>query len=353
MEIGIITFHRAHNYGAVLQCYALQEVLKGLGYDVCVIDYYQPATENAYKVMSWHALWYYKIHPRDLFRYLRKWPMRIERDKKFAEFRNKFFCLSPACFSNQDVPSMDCYVIGSDQLWNTRITNGYDSVFLGDFKRPANSRMVTYAVSGNMATLNAFTDEQLNKYTHLFDTLSLREKNMAESITQRTGLTTRVDLDPTLLTDRKLWEHMTTDEFKDKRYVLMYQIRRPIGDVNLLNRKAKQLAKQMNCKVIDLTDMTTYSPSQFVSLFKYAQCVITSSFHATVFALIFERPLYSVLLHDGHDGRYENLLHQLGAEKLLVETNFDPTPFEFDYTEVRKRLLELRKDSLQYLANLA
>lgn len=352
MKIGILTFHRAHNYGAVLQCYALQEILKQIGHDTYIIDYYQPVIERNYKVFRWRDFRGNLIRPRNMYRYLTKLPMRIEREKKIAAFRNRYFHLSAACYNRTDIPAMDAYIVGSDQLWNLHITAGIDDVFLGDFERPKDSRLLSYAISGNLKALSLFTDEQLKRYASTFDVISLREETMAKNVVQRTGLDTRVDLDPTLLTDCSLWADMADDEFKDQRYVLMYQVRRPKGDLNLLNRKAKQLAMRMNCKVIDMTDMTTYSPSQFVSLFKYAQCVITSSFHATVFALIFERPLYSVLLHDGSDDRYEKLLRTLDAEKLLAEIDFDPQPFEFDYIKVRENLKKLRQDSLQYLQKI-
>lgn len=352
MKIGILTFHRAHNYGAVLQCYALQEILKQIGHDTYIIDYYQPAIERCYKIFRWKAFKGNLIRPWSMYQYLMKLPMCIERKKKFTDFRNRYFHLSTACYNRTDIPAMDAYIIGSDQLWNLYITVGIDDVFLGDFKRPKSSRLFSYAISGNLKALSLFTDEQLKHYASTFDVVSLREETLAKSVVQRTGISTRVDLDPTLLTDCNLWVNMANDEFKDQRYVLMYQVRRPKNDFKLLNRKAKQLAAHMNCKVIDMTDMTTYSPSQFVSLFKYAQYVITSSFHATVFALIFERPLYSVLLHDGSDDRYENLLRTLEAEELLAETDFDPQPFEFDYTKVRENLKKLRQDSLQYLQNI-
>ena len=62
--------------------------------------------------------------------------------------------------------------------------------------------------------------------------------------------------------------------------------------------------------------------------------------------------MLNVLLHDGGDDRYENLLHNIGAEKLLAEPDFDPQPFDFDYTKIRDSLKKLRQSSLQYLQNI-
>lgn len=352
MKVGIITFHRAHNYGAVLQCYALQEVLKRMGHDVYVIDYYQPATEETYKILSAKIIKKLLLHPRSLQRYFQRIFLRIERGKKFQNFRQRFFNLSHSCYTTQDIPAMDIYVTGSDQLWNINITQGIDEVFFGHFVRLEGSLLLGYALSGNLKSLNSISDVQLLQYASSYTTLSFREQVLADNVAGRTSLPIRVDIDPTLLAEKDLWDKMIDNRFEKEKYILIYQVRYPKQDTKLLNKKAKLLAKRMGCKVVDLTDMTTYSPAEFVSLFKYAQCVITSSFHATVFALIFERPLYSVLLHDGGDARYEHLLTQLGAEQLLVETDFDPKPFEFDYTPIHQKLKELRQDSLEYLRKL-
>ena len=69
MKIGILTFHRAHNYGAVLQCYALQEILQRLGYDVYVIDYRQPTLEYAYKYWNFRTILESLRSPKLLFKY--------------------------------------------------------------------------------------------------------------------------------------------------------------------------------------------------------------------------------------------------------------------------------------------
>ena len=84
MKIGIITFHRAHNYGAVLQCYALQEVLKEMGHNTYVIDYYQLTTERCYKVFRWRAFRGNLIHPRGMYQYITKLLQKSEMRKNMV-----------------------------------------------------------------------------------------------------------------------------------------------------------------------------------------------------------------------------------------------------------------------------
>ena len=71
MKVGILTFHRALNYGAVLQSYALQQVLKDLGYDACIIDYKQKHIEKIYKVFDFEYFLSLFCHPYALYLYLK------------------------------------------------------------------------------------------------------------------------------------------------------------------------------------------------------------------------------------------------------------------------------------------
>ncbi|MFR9593359.1 MAG: polysaccharide pyruvyl transferase family protein, partial [Rikenellaceae bacterium] len=115
---------------------------------------------------------------------------------------------------------------------------------------------------------------------------------------------------------------------------------------------AQELATNMECELIDIC-AGRYSVEDFVSLFKYAQYVVTSSFHGTAFSVIFNRPLYSVTLDDGHDERCRNLLTSIGAEGMLTPLDsFDPTPQSVDYTTINQKVAELRNESVEYLKGI-
>lgn len=346
IKVGILTFHRAHNYGAVLQCYALQETLKSLGYDACVIDYRQAVVEAPYHIISLRVLLGGKF--REIQGHIRHIPSRIVRRPLFAEFVRKHLHLSVPCHSAIDIPPLDAYVIGSDQMWNFKLTGGQDSVYIGKFDRPVSSYLCGYAISTNTKSLQDMADDDLRSVCSHFTYLSFREHSYAQMVSKRTGHKINVDIDPTLLMGREFWERLTNQRFVNRRYVLLYQVRKPQSDRNVLNRKAKYLAKQMNCEVIDASN-AKFSPEDFVSLFRYAQFIVTSSFHATAFSVIFERQLYAVRLCDGHDARYENLLKDIGAERLLVNTDFEPRQVSFDYAEARTRLCNMRRQSLNRL----
>lgn len=348
LKVGILTFHRAHNYGAVLQCYALQETLKSLGYDACVIDYRQTAVEAPYSVLSWFRIKSIIKSPRNLQGYFRRIFSRIIRNKVYQGFRKRYLTLSKSCRSSQDIPAMDIYVVGSDQMWNFKLTDSCDSVYTGDFLRPQNSLLTSYAISANAKSLMDLSDERLRNICSRFDLLSFREQSLTDIVLKRAGLKAQTDLDPSLLKDSVFWTDITNNRFEKRKYVLLYQVRRPKEDKHLLDKKAKLLADNMRCELIDL-NKGWRSPEDFVSLFKYAQCVVTSSFHAVAFSIIFERPLYAVMLQDGHDDRYADLLKSIGAEQLLVDVDFEPQPLQFDYSNSSFQLQKMRSSSIAHI----
>ena len=138
MKVGIITFHRAWNYGAVLQCYALQQAIKDLGHDVMVIDYRQPAIEKCYQAFSLKGSIKALLKPGKYSEQGFLYRNRIR--KEFTEFRDRFFDLTAPCTQSSIPDDFDVYIIGSDQLWVPNWTGGYfDEVYFGNFKRTKHS----------------------------------------------------------------------------------------------------------------------------------------------------------------------------------------------------------------------
>lgn len=158
MRIGILTFHRAHNYGAVLQCYALQEVLKSMGHEVLVIDYRQPFIEAIYSPFNFHRLKGLLLHPRGIYRYVRSISQRLRKRRIYTAFQNKHLRLTKP--RQKNIPEdFERYVIGSDQLWGLHCLGGIaDDVYLGNFKHKSQSKIMGYAISTNLNSLKALNN---------------------------------------------------------------------------------------------------------------------------------------------------------------------------------------------------
>lgn len=352
MKEGIITFHRAWNYGAVLQCYALQEAIKNLGHDVMVIDYRQPAIEKCYQAFSLKGSIKALLKPEKYSEQGFLYRNRIR--KEFTEFRDRFFDLTAPCTQSSIPDDFDVYIIGSDQLWVPNWTGGYfDEVYFGNFKRTKHSRVLSYAISSNANSVSAMSSKEIEGINTNFSALSLRESSIADLLGKRVNRDIHVDLDPTLLLNKSSWLPVVNGAQKkiENAYMITYHLP---GRYNALDRqefmrRASIIANRQNLKIIDLSTFR-YSVSDFVSLISNASLVLTSSFHATVFSLIFNRPLIALQLNDGFDSRYVDLLHAVGAGNAVYGLNFTNEPYrQIDYSQVNCRLQELRIPSIDYL----
>ena len=120
----------------------------------------------------------------------------------------------------------------------------------------------------------------------------------------------------------------------------------------MIYEKASRIASMIgkNCKIIDLSDMS-YSVTDFVSIIKYAKFVITTSFHATVFSIIFKTPFYVIKLNDGRDNRYVDLCCSLGLFKQCIDVGERKLVVSVDFSQVDEKLLELNQQSRSYIHN--
>ena len=157
MKIGILTFHCAHNYGAVLQCYATQEFLRSKGYDVEIINYRPEYLLRPYKLFDKT-----RFKANNPIQFIKKiiielmiFKMRYKRWKGFEKFINNR--LSVGCVVTKNTLPSDCnaYIIGSDQVWNPRITRGFDSIYFANFPfEKEEKKYISYAASMETKSLD-------------------------------------------------------------------------------------------------------------------------------------------------------------------------------------------------------
>lgn len=349
MKIGILTFHKAHNYGAVLQAYALQTYLQSLNHTVEFIDYRNEELLNVYK---WFDLNRFKTrHLNNIYKELKLILPRKKRFKKFDEFINRYLNLSTKEYS---LNSYDVIIIGSDQVWNTNLTNGFDNMYWGNFKINNNCKLVSYAASMQDEIPND-NISKIKKYLNNFTYISVREDSIAKTLNSITNKNISVVLDPTLLLSKEQWNSICNERIIKEPYLLLYQVRK--------NDKAKEIAKKiarkLNLRLIYLsasidinnsTEIVSSGPQDFVNLFKYAHFVVCTSFHGTVFSIIFNIPFCSILLNDGKDNRVKNLLDKLNLKERGVENYNDAILNDINWENVQNSLSILKKNSKEYIS---
>ena len=163
-----------------------------------------------------------------------------------------------------------------------------------------------------------------------FDKISVREYTLVEMLQSITDNNIELVLDPTLLVNPDIWNTLAVNPLKNKKYVLVYAI--TMDDV--IMKIARKLANCLNVEIVELTSgivknrgkFQTASPMQFLGAIKNADFVITTSFHATIFSILFKVPFYVIKLNSSENSRASSLLNMLGITDRILLANEDVTP---------------------------
>lgn len=319
MKVGIITFHASHNYGSMLQAYALQQTVLQLGHECHIINLRFKAQKNGYKPFYHQKGWKKKLKA---FIYPKLAIDDYKKHKLFETFLTQNLRLTPVEYHTPEELKhtdlgFDAYISGSDQIWNTCCFDHLSSYFL-DFVKTG--KRIAYAPSMGPAPdfeiekrFYPFIRDNINRY----DALSAREESTAAHIRKITGQETVIVSDPTLLCSQKQWSVLAGDlPIVKGRYILLYT---PWYN-ELLYEQAAFLAAKENIKVVCTTPdayikwhrnpyfefRIAVGPKEFLNLVKHTDYVMCASFHAVVFSLIFGKPFYACKGMD--DGRISHLL---------------------------------------------
>ncbi len=357
MKTGILAFHCAHNYGAILQCYALQETLKEMGHNVKVIDYQPHYLTRIYKVFSIRML--LSKNPLTM---VEKWGREIlihkRRVKKYRAFVN-FICHRLELSEEKgSLESYDSIIIGSDQVWNKEITQGFDPYYFADFPFEKGGRIyIAYAASMGNPNLNERDIDYLKMTLANFDAISVREEPLKIALQPLTPKQITTTLDPTLLADEKNWHNLAKKPAIQQKYVYLYHLAGNKKTKKDAKKIAESIARTIGGVIIDFDIMNvgnscpTYSPEEFLGWIKYASCVVTTSFHGTAFSVIFRRDFYCLKMGTGLDVRAESLLDSLELHERMIPQESTPIYSKIDYTDATLRLNNLREKSRTFLSS--
>lgn len=363
MKTGILTFHNALNYGAVLQCYALQHYMQAKGHDVEVIDYRAPFIEEQKKLFSKTEL-----RRRGFVAFLKYFIARLlvwsawrKTIRVFHQFMACQLHLSPRVATAAKIPSdYDCILFGSDQIWSSKLCRGFNPVFWGQFDKRG-TRFVSYAASmGETSELDKAGWQQVEQRIKVFDAVSVREKSLCVALQKYCGVTASVCLDPTLLVDASVFDSIAVRP-EEQDYVFLFNV----IDDPAASRFAQRLANRLGCSAVIkgqakpqlksrrdklVTLKEAMSPEEFLGYIKYARCIVANSFHAIALSIVFQKDCYALRSH--RSGRVEGLLGSLGlADRIVAATEPVDTVSSIDYKAVNERLAVMRQSSAQFINN--
>lgn len=356
MNVGILTYHNALNYGAVLQCYALQQTMIRNGFYCEVLDYKSEGIERQYnkvKLGQCRSIKNFVAHNSTCY-------IRRQKKKKFKTFLSKNIKLSEEILHLSDISNIDCVIVGSDQVWNPVCNRGDASYLLSDL--PDDIKRIAYAASiGKNENIELYqANHQIDyvKFLKKFAFISLREKDSVEYFKNK-NMQSEFVVDPVLLCDRDVWKSMIQPV--EERYIFVYNL----GNYDNLFNVVQELKKITHLKVriinqnvkgtlksFGYEDLSNSSPDEFLSLLSNAEYVITDSFHGTAFSLIFHKKFYSIAnpRSNSANNRLYSLLSELGLEGRFLKAQEDICiSDEINYDGVDDILKEMSLNSLSLL----
>lgn len=362
-KIGIVTFYNAHNYGAMLQAVALQDFLSEK-YDSYIINYRNPIIDKRYKLLKWENK-NIKTIIKNTIKFIALNHKNNMRNKAFERFLKENFKLTKQYNSEEelkeDYPKFDCYITGSDQVWNHEITKGISDIYTLNFGA-SNIKKISYAASIGTTNFNKKNTIELTERLNRLDYISVRESSALEFLKNKVNKKVFEVIDPTLLVTKEYWDKKTKDCKKEKeKYILAYHLGVNLEYVKIVNF----LSEYFGYKVIYFEKINKYynnplrsaftcGPKEFVNLIKNAEFVISNSFHGTVISTIYHKQ-FLVVPHTETGSRMIDLMKKLKLENRIVKKFSDLKESQYkdmiDYTKTDKILEKEKNKSIEYLEN--
>lgn len=357
MKIGTLTFHTAHNYGAMLQAYALVHYIQSLGHEAEIIDY--QAEFNAKRFAPKPLSRFLSI--REIYNVLFRNAYQKPCPEAFKDFYENFLPKSAKSYTKEELESAltlyDKIVSGSDQVWNLACTDGDDAYFLPFVP---SEKKYSYAASMGVTKVPKHLKERLSNYIISFHGISVREHEAVDIVKELTGRDATQVVDPTLLLTKEQWAEIADySRCPHCKYLLIYVMSE---DMELF-KFAKRYAKAHNLKVvyvsqrlfkcINALNLRNVTPNQWLGLFFNADTIVTNSFHGSAFGINFEKNLFiKYIPRSIANSRLQNLVNDYGLEgHLLKNEHVCVGSNDVDLNKVSYLLNKYRRLSYEYISN--
>ena len=358
-KIGILTWYKVINHGAILQAFALQETMKSLGCNVIELDY-----NRNYKIYNYtkldriiSAFKKLNLNKIKIKLHIKKW--NNEKKEKFEEFKkNK---LNIGKMYNDSSNDIDIAIIGSDMVFD--FYEGYNPFMYG--KDVKAKHVCSYAASIGYTTKSLFENfenkDEIIELLLKMDKISYRDDNTGKILEECCRIKGTKVIDPVLLygfnEERIKWDK---NGWKNEKYILIYSY-----DYNMNKREEvksiKRFAKENNLKIISVgyyhpwcDKIVNADPCEFIELFNNAQYIVTDTFHGTVFSLTFGKQFCVKVRNNSF--KVIDLLNDLKINSESNENIYDKLQKlkkqPLNYDNINQEILKLREKSKNYLMQI-
>ncbi len=330
MNVGVLTFHMAHNCGAMLQAYALCRSIAQIPSCHCeIIDYRLPDIYNKYQQLLLGS----PIEPRRL---------------RFERYMNEVLPTSARVEGLLNAKRYQMYVLGGDQIWNPNITRGYKSAYFAE-QFPPDSYCIAYAASTGAPVTGP---KAFSRRLRRFKAIGVRESWLKQEMDECYPGEIAWCLDPVFLVRPEEWAGLGA-RVRQTGHILIYAFQMSEAEY----QRAEDFAVQMGLEIVELvthqrTERKTilyeddYGPEEFIEYVRNAAYVYTDSYHGVLFSIIFGIP-YCCLT----ENREQNMRILDIHMRLAISVGEDGFCRGGDLTA--GKLYEGRTESIRFLERMA
>jgi hypothetical protein len=372
-KTGIITILNVNNYGAELQAFALHQKLKLMGYENEIINYLYYKNPDYKKELASNPL--IKTSGKNKLKDLAlkwidkysaiKYPQIAKvRKQRFDDFHAKHTAVSKTYQSYSELYSAthayENFIVGSDQVWNPNNGTNIAPYFLTFAPQSANK--ISYASSFGLGSIQEIYYPAYKKWLNNLTHISTREADGVQIIKEVTKKEATHVVDPTLLLSKAQWEDILVPYHGIEPYILFFVFKKNAFAENL----AYEIQKKTGHKIIRvcknempvenddrILNIRDFGPAEFLGLYQKASFVITTSFHGSIFSLIFEKPFYTITpASKNNNSRQESLMDMVNLQDRLIKegskVNLDDMN-NIDFKKVKQKLDDQINNSIKYI----
>ncbi len=355
------------NYGSLLQCYALQRVLRNMGWEPLWIKHAVEGKRGCmrnvfakiYRCMRWPNRILGRKRRKEIIERWRKLHPRY-----FEEFIEKHIAVSECCcYSEEELRQQygdaPLCIVGSDQMWNS----DEPYLFLSFMQK---GKRLAYAVGAPWLSLSASWKRVAERELKSFAGISVRESQGIEVLRNMGIDSVRQAVDPCLLLPREAWYEISEERSSENPYAFGYFINGfHEEDIELKSIAEYCNRKQWGLKIVPNQGseafipeqyMQAASPQEFLNLIRNSQVVFTNSFHAVVFSIIFHKQFVIIpQLRErrSQNVRFDSICSLLGISPRMISSGNildNMVQVHIDYEQVESRLEKERAISMNFLS---
>ena len=375
MKIGILTLPFHTNLGGILQNYALQETLRGMGHNPSTINLKSKEIKKITRIFSLLKRFIIKVVFRNRNVVIRIWPTNKEKEFIYGGINNFIdinISLTKPIYQvenlyNKHTFNFDAYIVGSDQVWRPSYVAKLSAYYFDFLQYDSNTIKLAYAASFGEDNWE-YTEEQTalcKLLARKFDAITVREESAVRLVKHHFGVEAIEVLDPVFLLTKKEYETLilpNNDEQK-KSGIFAYILDRTDVRLNFINN----ISKNLGLETFSILPINRFeevgssgvescihpSISDWIKSYVNAEFVITDSYHGVVLSIIFKKEFICIGNNNRGLTRMTNILKKYKLMDRLMFDSFDPCGMikleKIDYLQIHGLLEIERRKSLEFL----